>query len=61
MARTVRTMIRSCRCVHTQRIGVIASDSSCQRGGRLMLYILLWLLGVPVTLLIVLFLLGIGR
>jgi hypothetical protein len=26
-----------------------------------MLYILMWLLGVPVTLLIILFLLGIGR
>jgi len=26
-----------------------------------MLYILLWLLGVPATLLIVLFLLGVGR
>jgi hypothetical protein len=32
-----------------------------QRGGIRMVYILLWLLGVPVTLLIILFLLGIGR
>jgi hypothetical protein len=32
-----------------------------QRGEIRMVYVLLWLLGVPVTLLIILFLLGIGR
>jgi hypothetical protein len=28
---------------------------------RIMVYILLWLLGLPLTLIIVLFLLGVGR
>ena len=30
-------------------------------GGHAMMYILMWLLGVPATLLIILFLLGVGR
>jgi hypothetical protein len=31
------------------------------RGGFAMLYILMWLLGVPLGLIVLLFLLGIGR
>lgn len=34
---------------------------SQEKEDHTMLYVLLWLLGVPITLLIILFLLGIGR
>jgi hypothetical protein len=46
---------------HVERRDDAVHASLHQRGGIRMVYILLWLLGVPVTLLIILFLLGIGR
>jgi hypothetical protein len=35
--------------------------SPAERGGSDVIYILMWLLGVPLTLIVLLFLIGVGR
>lgn len=43
-----------------ERLGHL-TDGFVSQDGRVLPYLLLWMLGVPASLLIVLFLLGVGR